>query len=196
MGLFKQSVQNLTDEELMARVQSRDSRAFSVLYDRYSGRMVNYFYKMLWQDSEKAQDFAQELFTKLVQKPELYKAGRPFKTWLFSIANNMCKNEYRSAEVRKNTRHDLDRDVAGESGQESAQAIDRAAFNEALDEALSTLDENKRMTFEMRFRQELSIKEIAAAMDCSEGTVKSRLFYTLKALSGELQDYAQMRFEV
>ena len=180
----------------MARVCARDSRAFGVLYDRYADRMVNYFYGNLWQDQEKAQDFMQELFTKLVQKPELYQTGRPFKTWLFSIANNMCKNEYRRAEVRKNTRHDLDRDVAGDSGLESTQAIDRAAFNEALDGALSSLDENKRLTFEMRFRQELSIKEIAAAMECSEGTVKSRLFYTLKALNAQLQDYAQIRFDI
>ena len=58
------------------------------------------------------------------------------------------------------------------------------------------LDEVKRSTFEMRFRQDLSIKEIAQAMDCNEGTVKSRLFYTLKQLNTKLKHFEQIRFDL
>ncbi len=54
-----------TDNEIMQLVVERDSLAFSELYDRYNRILVNYFYKMLWQDEEKAQDFMQDLFTKL-----------------------------------------------------------------------------------------------------------------------------------
>ena len=192
----RQSLTSLSDEALMERVAERDSRAFSVLYDRYADRLVNYFYGMLWKDREKAQDFMQELFTKVVQKPELYHPGRPFKTWLFSAANNMCKNEYRRMEVRKNTGYKLDRDVADSSATSSERLLDRSSFQQALDAALLELDEVKRSTFEMRFRQDLSIKEIAQAMDCNAGTVKSRLFYTLKELNTKLKHFEQIRFDL
>ena len=171
----------------MVLVGQKDQRAFSELYDRYADRMVNYFYRMLWQDAEKAQDFAQDLFTKLIHKPHLYDSKRAFKTWVFSIANNMCKNEYRKQEVRKNTSYEVTYDVVGEMGTETEKGLDRTAFNERLDEVLRELDETKRCTFEMRYREELSIKEISQAMDCSEGTVKSRLFYTLKYLNQKLK---------
>ena len=180
----------------MERVAQRDARAFGVLYDRYADRMVNYFFGMLWKDHEKAQDFMQELFTKLVQKPELYQFGRPFKTWLFSVANNMCKNEYRRMEVRKNTGFDLDQDVADNGVISSERLLDRCNFQQALDAALLELDDVKRSTFELRFRQDLSIKEIAQAMDCNEGTVKSRLFYTLKQLNSKLKQFEQIRFDL
>ncbi|NNE56465.1 MAG: RNA polymerase sigma factor [Flavobacteriales bacterium] len=187
--MFLKNYCNISDEELMIMVGKKDQKAFSELYDRYADRLVNYFYRMLWQDREKAQDFAQDLFTKLIHKPHLYDGKRAFKTWMFSIANNMCKNEYRKQEVRKNTSYEVTHDVAGETGTETERAIDRTAFAEHLNEALTALDETKRSTFEMRYREELSIKEISVVMECSEGTVKSRLFYTLKILNEKLKVY-------
>jgi RNA polymerase sigma factor (sigma-70 family) len=185
--VFSTDYQNIADEALMALVGKKDQRAFSELYDRYADRLVNYFYRMLWKDREKAQDFMHDLFAKLINKPELYDESRNFKTWLFSIANNMCKNEYRKHEVRKNTSYEIRHDVKGESGNETIAAMDKSAFTEKLDDVLGALDEVKRTTFIMRYREELSIKEISDVMECSEGTVKSRLFYTLKILNEKLK---------
>ncbi len=187
--MFAKSYTQIADEELMVLVGKKDQRAFSELYDRYADRMVNYFYSMLWKDHEKAQDFTQDIFAKLIHKPHLYNSSRSFKTWFFSIANNMCKNEYRKQEVRKNTSYEVTHEVAGETGAETENQIDRNAFNERLDEVLLELDDQKRTTFEMRYREELSIKEISEAMKCSEGTVKSRLFYTMKILNQKLKVY-------
>ncbi len=75
------------------------NRPLPRLYDRYSRRLLNYFHRMLWSDREKAQDFLQDLFTKLATRPQSYDAARPFQTWLFSVANNMCKNAYRHEAV-------------------------------------------------------------------------------------------------
>jgi len=185
--LFSKNYKNIADEQLMVLVGKKDQQAFSELYDRYSDRLVNYFYRMLWQDGEKAQDFMQDLFSKLIHKPHLYDEKRAFKTWVFSIANNMCKNEYRKQEIRKNTSYEVKYDVAGETGAEMEQALDWSEFNAKLDEVLEELDDKKRSTFEMRYREDLSIKEISQAMDCSQGTVKSRLFYTLKILNQRLK---------
>lgn len=188
MRLFRKSYNEHSDEKLMQLVTNRDSAAFETLYDRYSGPMLNYFYRMLWKDREKAEDFMQDLFTKIVHKPELYNPQRPFKTWLYSVANNMCKNEYRKQEIRKPTGYELKENVAvSDDSIDFNREIDRKTFEELLNQELEKLDDKKRETFVLRYRQDLSIKEIAEVCNCSEGTVKSRLFYTVKALSEKLK---------
>ena len=66
---------------------------------------------MLWNDKEKAADFTQDLFLKVIEKVSSFNLDYCFKTWIFSIANNMCKNEYRkdhlSAEQIKLSRGDI-----------------------------------------------------------------------------------------
>ena len=187
MALYKHPYEREHDEQLMQLAAQRDSKAFEVLYDRYGKLMFNYFLRMLWKDREKAKDFTQELFTKLIQKPHLYDISRPFKTWLYSIAHNMCKNEYAKSDVRKVAHAELRREDSSSLGLESQKSMDRSIFMEKLGEALAGLDEFKRQTFELRFTQELSIIEISEIMQVSEGTVKSRLFYILKELNKQLK---------
>lgn len=180
-----------TDNELMQSVVEKNSLAFSELYDRYSGMLTNYFYKMLWQDEEKAQDFMQDLFTKIVQKPTLFDTRRNFKTWMFSVANNMCKNEYRKQAIRKNTSYDLDENYQiKDTAMDALDSLQDSQFSEVLNQELELLDEKQKSTFVMRYFQDMSIKEIADTLDISEGTVKSRLFYTLKKLTVSLKDFA------
>jgi RNA polymerase sigma-70 factor (ECF subfamily) len=187
--LGKKKYEHVPDEELMKLVQQKDAKAFEALYDRYSKLLFTYFCRMLWRDRERARDFTQELFSKIIHKPELFDPSRSFKTWIYSVAHNMCKNEYAKHEVRKVAHQELKRSDGFTDGNDSARQMDRAGFHAKLDEALSELDETKRTTFELRFRQEMSIQEISEAMQCSEGTVKSRLFYTLKELQTKLKHY-------
>ncbi|MDC0015256.1 RNA polymerase sigma factor [Flavobacteriales bacterium] len=186
-----------SDNELMQLVVDKDSRAFSELYDRYSQMLANYFFKMLWQDEEKAQDFMQDLFTKIIEKPHLFDLKRNFKTWMFSVANNMCKNEYRKQSIRKNTSYDMDEGYQMKDNQASAlDSLQDSLFSEKLTQELELLDEKQKSTFVMRYFQDMSIKEIAQALDLSEGTVKSRLFYTLKKLTVSLKDFAPQMAKV
>ena len=67
--------------------------------------------------------------------------------------------------------------------------VDRELFRGRLDEELDKLDPDHKATFVMRFHEDMAIKEIAAAFACSEGTVKSRLFYTLKKLAERLKEF-------
>lgn len=180
-----------TDNELMQLIVERDSLAFSELYDRYNRMLVNYFYKMLWQDEEKSQDFMQDLFTKIVEKPKSFDIKRNFKTWMFSVANNMCKNEYRKQVVRKNTSYNLDESYQiKDTAMNAMDSLQDTQFSEKLTVELAKLDEKQKSTFVMRYFQDLSIKEIAETLECSEGTIKSRLFYTLKKLTVSLKDFA------
>ena len=178
------SIIDLTDEALMVRAAKGDRVAFEGVYDRYAGRVYNYFFKMLYQDSEKAKDQTQELFMKLVEKGNQYDGKRTFKTWLFSIANNMCKNIYRSEEVKKRANEEL-KTVENHSHQKT-ESMDRKAFKTALNEELEKFDAERRSIFILRFKHQLSIKEIADSTGVAEGTVKSKLFYTLKKLSNQL----------
>ncbi|MFN8700442.1 MAG: RNA polymerase sigma factor [Flavobacteriales bacterium] len=177
----------LGDDRLMELIASRDQKAFEVLYDRYGKLLYNYFHKMLWKDKEKARDFAQDLFTKIVHRPELYDPARPFKTWIYSVAHNMCKNEYARHEVRRSAHEEI-RSTDHFTAMPVVQgAMDRELFRQKLAQALDELDEVKRTTFELRFHQDMSILDISEVMECSEGTVKSRLFYTLKELNKKLK---------
>ena len=171
--------QDLADNELMKLVAKQDERAFSILYDRYNVLLINYFYKMLWQDREKAQDFMQDFFAKLIEKPKLYDPSRNFKTWMYSVANNMCKNEYRKQANRSNTSYGLNEQTQVADKQfDMEKKTDEQVFKEKLNEELDKLDEKQKSTFVLRYFEELSVKEIAKTLNCSEGTVKSRIFYT------------------
>lgn len=189
MILGKKTYQHEHDEQLMTLVGQHNQRAFEELYGRYGKLMFNYFLRMLWKDKEKARDFTQELFTKVYQKPHLYDPSRPFKTWLYSIAHNMCKNEYAKLEVRREAQSTLKAESTGITSPVAQKDMDRKTFMEKLASVLAQLDEVKRETFELRFVQELSIIEISDVMGVSEGTVKSRLFYLLKDLNGKLKAF-------
>ena len=98
--IFRRKNRTYSDSELMQLIVSGDQAAFSELYNRYKGRLYYYFYRMLGNSSEQANDFLQEIFMKIIEKPESYNPTYTFQTWLFSVANNMCKNEYRRRGVR------------------------------------------------------------------------------------------------
>ena len=85
----------------MISITKGDKRAFDELYQRYSGPLVSFFFRLMWKDRAKSEDFMHDLFAKIIRKPESFDPTRSFKTWMYSVANNMVKNEYKKMEVRK-----------------------------------------------------------------------------------------------
>lgn len=188
MAFFGREFGKLDDERLMELVVRGDEQAFTAIYDRYQRRLLGYFQRMLWSDREKAQDFLQELFTKLARDPRSYDPGRPFRTWLFSVANNMCKNAYRHHQVVQAAAVHL-RNGSDRMEATAGIGVDHEHFRNRLAQELDKLDPDHKATFVMRFQEDMAIKEIAAAFTCSEGTVKSRLFYTLKKLAERMKEF-------
>lgn len=186
--MFGKNAKDVSDEMLMQKSAAGDRFSFEMLYERYAGKLYHYFLRMLWHDEEMAQDLTQEVFLKIVQKPEQFDTNRTFKTWVFSVAHNMCKNAYRHKEVRDKAGVELAysamRSVNGDQ-----EHMDREGFDNSLKKALNEMDPEKRNTFILRFKHDLSIRDIAEITETSEGTVKSRIFYTLKALAVQLQAY-------
>lgn len=180
------------DEHLLVRLQKGDMCAFDVLYERYSQRLLTYFYRMLGGQEEKAQDFLQDLFLKVIEKSHLF-SGPRFSTWVYTMAYNMCKNEYRRLSIRQE--HDHQIHTFHGSHEENTtllieQQMDQQAFLKALYQALDTLKEEHRQVFLLRHQEHFSIREISEITACSEGTVKSRLFYGLKKLAQKLRPFS------
>jgi RNA polymerase sigma-70 factor, ECF subfamily len=177
--------QNTSDEALMRQIAEGCEASFGELYDRYGVRMHRYFYRMLGQNAERADDFTQDLFLKLIEKRALYDPGRRFSTWLYTVAGNMVKNEY-----RRISRIPELPEFPEAFSENFSEDFDSQLFEQKLQVALDGLDEIQRQCFVLRYQEELSVKEIAEILDCPEGTVKSRLFYTLKKLAGKLRFFA------
>lgn len=189
---MKTATAQLSDEQLMELIIQRDRQAFAILYDRYSGRLMNYFMKMLWNNREQSEDLLQELFLKIAKQPELFDINRSFKAWVYTVANNLCKMEYRKS-GRKGVSVSLDNaPQLADHGPGITERIDKKAFAAKLKEVLQGIDEPHKSTFMLRYFEELSLKEISLIHNCSEGTVKSRLFYTLRKIAARLPQFQQI----
>ncbi len=196
MIIVKKRFDSLSDEDLMVQLSLGEKCAFDEIYLRYSGVLFGYFNKMLWQDKEKAQDMVHDLFAKLIVNPTAFDANRSFKTWLFTIACNMCKNEYKKIEVRKNVSNSLDQHYSLKSEDNVLNTVQDKFFKVAFDESMESLDDKHREVFSLRHLQGLSMKEIADVLVINEGTVKSRLFYATKQLAEKLKDYQSILIEI
>lgn len=196
MIIVKKRFDSLSDEDLMVQLSLGEKRAFDEIYHRYSGVLFGYFNKMLWQDKEKAQDMVHDLFAKLIVNPSSFDANRSFKTWLFTIACNMCKNEFKKIEVRKNVSNSLDQHYSLKSDDNVLNTVQDKFFKVAFDESMESLDDKHREVFSLRHLQGLSMKEIADVLVINEGTVKSRLFYATKQLAEKLKDYQSILIEI
>lgn len=190
MRLIKPRYQEMTDESLMIAVSKGDQRAFDEIYQRYSSPLLGYFIRMLWKDREKAEDFVHDIFAKIIRKPELFDPKRSFKTWVYSVANNMCKNEYKKQEVRKNTSNGLDETyVVKDHNANVLSEVSDNQFRYEFENSLEGLDGKHSEVFKLRHLEGLSIKEIAEILEISDGTVKSRLFYATKYLASSLEAF-------
>ena len=190
MRILRGKYSDMSDEQLMAYLGKGDKQAFDELYARYSRIMLSYFRRMLWNDQEKAEDFVHDLFAKVIRKPESFDTGRTFKTWFFSVANNMCKNEYKKQEVRKGTVGGLDESFTVRDMQTNVMdEVQDRFFGQAFRHHLEQLDNKHSEVFKLRHIDGLSIKEIAEVLSANEGTVKSRLFYATKYLAESLKEF-------
>lgn len=187
MLFFNHDLKKLSDEALMEKASQGSERALEVIYHRYSQPLLRYFYRMLWQDKAKAEDFLHDLFIRLLDNQSAFDSSRKFSTWLYSIAHNMCKNEYRRQAFRMQANSLM---VISDHTPESAgYQMDQLAFQQKLDQVLSEEDEDVRTMFSLRFELDMDVNEIAHILQCPEGTVKSRLFYLKKRLASRLQEY-------
>lgn len=184
----KPKYQSMSDEALLAALQRGRQKALGELYGRHSGAVRHYFHRMTGQDAELARDLCQDLFLRVAEKCGTFQQGRSFKTWLYSIAHNMCKNLYRHREVRQAALRDIASEVRFLPSSAVLAAIDEASFRARIDATLAQLDPDRRSAFLLRHREGMSLREIAEVQACPLGTVKSRLHHAHQFLARQLAD--------
>jgi len=170
----------------MSSLQKGDESAFTVLYDRYSNRILYFMFKMLRNDEAKAQDFTQDVFIKVIEKADQFDTDKSFKTWIFTVAANHCKNYFRS------NRQVFDINDSSNSlvVQDSIEEIyDQKEFRIKLNIEVDKLSYKFKETFILRYFEDLKLKEIAEIMDCPVGTIKSRLNHVTQILAKKLKVY-------
>ena len=179
MRNFIKSIQKIYVRELCVKADINRS----TFYKYYESQ-----YDLL---AEIENDFLQELFLRIYEARSSYQTGKQFSTWAFAIAYNFCKNEYRHREIEEEyfsqQSHPLEKDYCVSPEFESMH--DRRIFNEQLKKVLASLTSEQRAAYTLRYEEELSVREIAQILHCPEGTVKSRLYYTLKILQRSLSNY-------
>jgi RNA polymerase sigma-70 factor, ECF subfamily len=190
--VFGKKYRNSADEELMLLIGINDTKAFEELYKRYGKKIHYYFFRMLGNDKEKANDFTQDIFLKVIEKNSSYNKCLKFSTWFYSLATNMCRNEYKHSEIKSKHAEEYKNTADTHYLSKFDNNYDNKIFKDNLEKELNELEENHKTTFILRYHEELSIKEIAEIMECAEGTVKSRIFYTLQKLSQKLKVFNQV----
>ncbi|MBN2354484.1 sigma-70 family RNA polymerase sigma factor [candidate division KSB1 bacterium] len=178
----------------MARVKHGDISAMTILYERYNRPLLAFFRRMLGGDHATAEDMLQETFVRLIDRAGLYRSDRKFSTYLYCIAYNLCKNEYRHRGVRKKyhvnnemlqSKANISANIADDPHEDVAHRL----FTRAVFEELRKLNPEKKSLFLLRYQQELSIGEIAEITGVAAGTVKSRLFHISRRLAQALQHF-------
>ncbi len=175
------------DEKVVAALAEGNHSAFNELYSRYGNRIYYFFYKCLKGDVQRAKDLTQDLFIKLIENPNSFDPKRVFKTWFFSVANNLLRNDIKKQNLRNHL--DLNRANGVSQPEIAHRQIDGKSFGERLDHLLTTFSEDDRTLFILRFREELTIPQIAEIMQIKEGTVKSRLHKLTKHIGSSLSDF-------
>jgi len=195
IGFLASRYKNIRDEELIPLIREGNVSAFNELFQRYSERLYLYLLKMLHGDEEQANDSLQELFLKIIEKGHYFDSKRNFSTWIYKIATNMCINAYKAQKIRAEKADKISIEaLASEHANKDPtieHEIDRDRFEKMVMRELNGFNSETKSIFLLRFQEDLSIKEISKIVLLPEGTVKSRLFYTIKKLAQRLQHFNQ-----
>ena len=183
------------DHRLVAQAQAGDQQAFEMLVQQYQRRVYGVAFGML-HNAEDAMDVTQEAFIKVHRYLGRFKGTSSFFTWLYRITVNLCIDHLR----RQTKAHTVDYDDALDHGDEGdgvlpwsadhdpGRTLERKELRAQIEQALSKLSPNHRAVIVMREVEGLSYTEMADVMECSKGTIMSRLFHARRRMQVALEE--------
>lgn len=184
------------EQELLTRVREQDPAAFQVLVDRYK-RQIYYLGLDLTGNHHDAEDLAQDVFLKAFQSIRNFRGDSRISSWLHRIAVNAHIDSKRKKSTNMTVSYDDPDDDPGRfpAPEDSVtnnpqRKLEASRVQEDIELALQGLTPRERMVFVLRHYQDLALKEIAEAMDVSEGTVKSFLFRAIRKLQKSMAAYS------
>lgn len=184
-----------TDEDLVRRSQGGDYRAFDALVTKHRGRVYAMIQNMVKNEAD-AWDLSQEVFVKVWNALPKFEARARFSTWMYRITHNVVYDWMRKRKI--DTVGELDDNVLSREGIAAGakaapgqtarpdEAMENLELRGRIEGALAKISPEHREAILLREVQGFDYKEIAEALDCSIGTVMSRLFYARKKLQALL----------
>ncbi|MBI5566136.1 MAG: RNA polymerase sigma factor [Chloroflexi bacterium] len=174
-----------TDEQLARRLQQGDANALGQLVERHHSPLLGFLYRLTGGDRALAEDLAQDTFLRVLRTCHQYRAPRPFKPWLYAIALNVARDYFKRADTR-HTDSATD-DVLDDIAAPVEDDLMHEADARQVAAAVTALPEHQRVAILLRYYQDLSLAEIAEALNIPIGTVKSRLSLGLQRLRSLLE---------
>lgn len=186
-----------TDQLLVERVQAGDKKAFDLLVSKYHRKVIRLISRLV-RDPAEVEDIAQEAFIKAYRSMPQFRGDSAFYTWLYRIAVNTAKNALvasnrRPVPLSDLTRSDDESDAepwtpeAGIDSQTPEAMLSSRQVAQTVDKAMQALAPDLRTAIMLREIEGLSYEEIAEAMNCPIGTVRSRIFRAREAIALELR---------
>jgi RNA polymerase sigma-70 factor (ECF subfamily) len=182
-----------SDLELVRRAQRNERGAFDLLVLKYQHKVIKLVARLL-RDPTEAEDVAQEAFVKAYRALGSFRGDSAFYTWLYRIAVNTARNAIASRQRRP---LDYEADLSESEQSNLASRLRHTDTPEAtalseeirltVNQAIEQLPEDLRTAIVLREVEGLSYEEIAAAMDCPVGTVRSRIFRAREAIDRALK---------
>jgi len=189
------------DIQIMLRCRDGDEEAFRILFVRHKKKVINFCYRFC-SDRSVAEDLAQEVFLRIYRAAPKYKPTAGFRTWLFTIATNVCLNETRRRRKQAGTisldapidigKGEIQPDIEDPERLPDDQILDREQ-EVHLQSALSELPDRQRAALLLRITHDFSYSEIAGQLGCSENTVKTLIHRGRMGLSDKLMPYFKGR---
>lgn len=172
-----------SDIGIARKAQAGDRSAFERLVRKYQGKVLRLCCSFLGKDS--AEDAAQEIFIKVFESLDQFKAMSAFSTWLYRIASNHCLNILAKRKREKTESLDAIQSRSGDHARQFADKSDLATAaenREYLTSLLSQLAPDHKTVLILREVNGLNYRELADTLDISMDAVKVRLFRARKAL--------------
>lgn len=173
-----------SDEDLMVQVQAGNDAALTALMDRYKGPLFGFLVRRV--EPSAADDLFQESWIRVVKARNRFDPRRRFSTWLFQIANNLCRDRGRRLAVRRRHRDAVQQEARSEPLPRSLPPASLERVD--MQRRLAELPDPQREILVLRYYQDLSEREIAEVLGIPGGTVKSRMHSAVRALRAVIAD--------
>ncbi len=181
------------DLKLVERVKNGDKKAFDLLVLKYQQKVANIISRYI-HDSSEVFDVSQEAFIKAYRALPKFRGDSAFYTWLYRIAINTAKNHLAAKgrrppadDVEAVTAEQMDSGVRLKEFDTPEHLLLQDEIARTIRDALNELPDDLRTAISLRELEGLSYEEIAQAMDCPIGTVRSRIFRARDAIDKKLR---------
>ena len=191
----QQNNSSIGDEKLVKAAQRGDMPAFEELIARHRDKIYARAFSMM-RSEEEAVDLSQEAWVKGWQRLKQFQGDSSFVTWMTRIVINLCLDQLRKQKrQRAESIEVLEEESGGVERQmpivvtNPTERLERSELRQRIDKALGQLSYEHRTVLVLHEFEELEYKEIAKRMECSIGTVMSRLFYARRKMANLMASY-------